>query len=89
LNPANPGHIFAFAQGGDSSPWRNDLDTGINVASWSGLGGIISTNGGSIDESNPAPLTGLDGIDTELKDMDIEYTALILNIIPRSSLRMG
>ena len=61
LNPANPGHIFTFVQGGDSSLWRNDLDTGTNVASWSGLGGIISPNSGSIDEGNPAPVTDLNG----------------------------
>jgi len=61
LNPANPGHIFAFVQGGDSSLWRNDLDTSINDASWSYLGGIISPNGGSMDEINPAHVTGLNG----------------------------
>ncbi len=49
-------------QGGDSSLWRNDLDTGTNVASWSGLGGIISPNGGSIDEGNPAPVLDINGV---------------------------
>ena len=62
LNPANPGHIYTFVQGGDSSLWRNDLDTGTNVASWSGLGGIISPTGGSIDEGNPAPVLDINGV---------------------------
>jgi len=61
LNPANSVHIYTFVQGGDSSLWRNDLDTSTNAASWHGLGGVISPNDGSIDEGNPAPVTDLNG----------------------------
>jgi len=61
LNPANPGIIYTFIQGSDSALWRNDLDTSTNTASWQGLGGAISPNGGSIDEGNPAPVTDLNG----------------------------